>query len=360
MSLLKENSIFKITMLLLLCIITTITLQNWVGEQTIYCEGLKQKRLALHKAIYDNKLPDGKNWKDFGANGTNVRIFVVYAVGYMHELTGISIHHLYRIVDTIFLFFCFVAIFFYIRRWLDNSYCLIGLLYFGFVLIMTYYFHYFAPWDRISLFTWIALLYLIREKNDVLFTLLLIISITIKYDVIVLPLLYLFYNYSKGERSKVVLKTLLLLTVAFGLYEVMNYCLPSSSTGETHFYYFELFKNMTNRIFKNVRYFVGHNIAYPPLLMFAIPCIFSMLDWDKKDRFMKSSVIFAFILMMIHISATNCWEVRSETMVLVLLLPSALYSLKIMLESDDTVGNNQRELMLARKKGDTVNKTGIE
>lgn len=333
---LRRNSTINITLLLLLCMIITSTLQNWVGEKTIYSDELKGKRLLLHKGIYSNTLPQyyidspgGEHSRDFQV--MKRRILVVYLVEYLNRLSGVSIHAIYRTIDSIFLFLCLISIFFYLRRWVDYHYCLIGILYTGVVFVMTYYFHHYHPWDRISLFSWIALLYLIREKRDILFGLLLIISITIKYDVKVLSLLYIFYNYystsDRSNRSKVLLKGLLLLTMAFGFDEFMKYLLQVAGHGET-----ALFRDIVYRIFTNMRMLVAHNVSYPPLLMFAIPGILSLLYWNKKHIFVKSSVAFAFILLIIHVSLANCREVRAETMILVLLLPSALLSLRFLLE----------------------------
>ena len=174
------TSLFRIMMLLLLCFVMTATLQSWVGDHTIYGKKLRDQRIILHERIFENALPEGKSWKDYGATGTNVRVFVVYLVEYVHKLSGASICQLYRTVDSISLFLCFVGLFFYLRHWFDDHYCLIGLCYTAIVFVMTYYFHYFHPWDRISLLSWLLLIYLLREKRNILFAILLAVSVTIK------------------------------------------------------------------------------------------------------------------------------------------------------------------------------------
>ena len=334
----KEKSLFKILILLILCATATMVLQAWVGELTIYNEKLREKRALMHKAMINNELPEGKTWGDYGANGINRRIFVVYLAEYVHRLSGLSLCHVYKAFDYIFLFLCFPCIFFYLRNWVDEEYCLIGILYTAVVFVMTYHFHYFHPWDRISLLSWILLIYLIRERRTVLFAVLLAFFVTIKYDVKVAPFLYFLYNYSKLDRRKTIFITILLFFISFGMDELLMLLFPMV---DVQYPFTESIISIKNQIAINYRHFKQLHFAYPPLLMFLIPCLLAPAYWDKKDKFTKSSVLFAFLLFIPHSLFANFREVRAETMILVLLLPSALLSLKKLLRGEKKVHTSE-------------------
>lgn len=161
----------------------TLILQQYVGEITVYRNSLTPKKLIEHKSILNNELPKGiTTWEQMGANGCNIRILTIYFAEKLHNTLGLSLALIYKLIDTVFLFLCFLACFIYLSKWFDYSYCLIGVLFTGVVFIMTYHVYYFHPWDRISLFTWIVLMILLRDKKTICMGLLLVFSMFIKYD----------------------------------------------------------------------------------------------------------------------------------------------------------------------------------
>jgi len=94
------------------------------------------------------------------------------------------------LIDTVFLFAAVLALFFYLRKWLPDAYCVIGVLYFCSVLPLTYFLHHFHPYDVFNWATWILLLYLTRERRPLLLGACLAVSVAIKFDTLLLPALY--------------------------------------------------------------------------------------------------------------------------------------------------------------------------
>ncbi len=328
MALHRDDSMRRASLLVVLCAVLTITLQL-VGKETIYHERHEAKRNFLHDAIYTNKLPEGKTWDDYGARGVNTRVGSIYAVALLHRWTGVSVGTWYVWLDSTFLFLSFLALFLYLRKWVPYGYCLIGILFVGNVFILTYFHHHFHPWDRISLFQWIVLLYLIRSKSDVLFFLVMMASIPFKFDVIILPVLYLIYNFFTQQAKKaVIVKGMLFLVSGIAFYELLKYSLIGSVPDTVGVLAINPWLNALTQVTKNLRHMVSLNIAYPPMLMFALPLILSLFNWDKKDAFIRTSLVFALGMLCIHFSLANFREVRAETMILVLILPSALISLR--------------------------------
>ncbi len=199
----SRHYLLKILLLVAFAGVITIALQAWVGRNTIYSERLEASRQVLHQSIVKNKPPEGYTWKMLGAtNSLKIRVFTVFLVEKIHQLTKYELYKLYMILDTLCIFAIIIALFAYLKKWLDNIYCLVGVLYFCCILPLTYFLHYFHPWDRLSLLIWIFLLYLIREGKILIFIFVLVVSIAVKFDTILIPGLYFIYKVSRENWQK--------------------------------------------------------------------------------------------------------------------------------------------------------------
>ena len=156
--------------------VLTLVLQHWVGRATIYSEEFAGKRSALHTAILKNEPPRG-GWHHIGANGDNIRVFAVYLAESLRWSTALPVTTGYFLIDSVALFLTFVLLFFYGRRWVSEPYCVIGLLYFGCVTVLTYQLHFFHPWDRLWLLSWMVLIMLVWDHRLVPLALLLPIGV---------------------------------------------------------------------------------------------------------------------------------------------------------------------------------------
>jgi len=310
--------------------VITIALQGWVGMNTIYSKRLAMKRQVLHHAIVKNRPPEGYTWSMLGANSVQIRIFTVFLVEKIHQTTKYDLNKIYMIVDTLCIFAIIIALFAYLQKWFDNLYCLVGVLYFCCILPLTYFLHYFHPWDRLSLLVWIFLLYLIREGKTLIFAIVLAISITIKFDTVLLPGLYFLYKVSRENWQKTFLSTVGLFIISFGTYYLLLRMFPGES--ESGFGYGQVLSQIT----KNFRYMAALNIRYPPLLGFGILGLLAVLGLPSKDKYVLACVVFGFGLVIPWFLFSNFQEIRAEMAFLVLLLPSSLMSLQMLLEPEST------------------------
>ena len=208
-------------------------------------------------------------------------------------------------------------LFVYLLRTSPSSYAIIGVLYFAAIMPLTYFFAYFHPWDRVSLVCWIILLMLLRSERLVWFTCLLAFTITVKYDVILLPGLYLLANITREKRSRVVLHTAVMFAVAFGVWLGLRFLIhdgfePRNILGQAHRNLVQMRKNF---------------LCYPPTLGLLLPAILAFIGFRNSDSFSRASVLFGILLLIPLFLATNFIEIRAELPVLVLMLPSAMIAL---------------------------------
>ncbi|MFH1612836.1 MAG: hypothetical protein ABIB46_03815 [bacterium] len=321
----KRHRIYSLFFLILLAGSLTLILQKWVGSVTLYQPSFCGRKQVLHKAILYNLLPPGHTtWTELGANGVNIRIATVYFAEGIHRVTNFNILTIYKWIDTIAIFASFLLLFAYLRKTSSLSYSLIGLLYVAAILPLTYFFAYFHPWDRVSLALWIILLMLLRSKRLIFFTSLLVITITVKYDTVLLPGLYILANITWGNWFRIVLRSIIMFSVSLGTLISLYIFSPDG------------FKNVNiiDLLFKNLKNICETQFSYPPLLGLFIPISLAIIGFRRADRFSRASVVFGILLCVLLIFTTNFIEIRAEMPILLLMLPSAIISLQVLCEGD--------------------------
>jgi hypothetical protein len=236
----------------------------------------------------------------------------------------------YVLLDTAFIFAALVGLFFYLRKWLPDTYCLIGLLYFAAMLPLSYFLHYFHPYDRLQLALWILLLYLIREQRTFLFGIVLAVSIVVKFDTMLLPALYCAAHVTRQNWRRILSQTAALFAIAFAVYAVLVTLFPAGADDPPRFHYWTAW----HLVQQNVHDILRMNIATPPLLVHAIPLVLACVQLWGRPRFLQASTGFAILLLGFYFLFSLFVEVRAQLMILVLLLPAALLTLREILDAE--------------------------
>lgn len=318
---------------LLLWLLATVTIgmQFWVGDKTIYSKELEQKREQLHFGIVANEAPGGAGWGAVGGLSIQKRVGVVYLAEGIRQVTGLAVGKIYKVLDSIFLFVALVGLFFYLRKWLPDIYCLLGVLYFSAALPLTYFYQLFHPWDRLQLAIWIGLLWLVADRRFVFLAIGLFVSILVKFDTVLLPFFYFLVHIDRLRWRQTSAESMALLLLAFGTYSALGQIFPSPlDVGG-----FNL-NGAQTMLARNLQSFLGMNIRFPPLLVHALPVFLAMLFLSSRPRYVLMSVLFALGLTIVYLSFSLYEEVRTHMVVLVLVLPSALMSLRYLLGDHDT------------------------
>jgi hypothetical protein len=310
-----------------LLVTVTVGMQSWIGDKTIYAKGLEQQREELHFAILTNQAPRGQSWGAVGGQSIQKRVGVVYLAEEIRQVTGLPVGKVYKLLDSIFLLTSLLLLFFYLRRWVSSTYSLVGVLYFCAALPLTYFFQLFHPWDRLQLAIWIALLHFVADRRLMLLAIGLMLGIVVKFDIIVLPFFYFMVHFSAERWQRVSLETAGLLVLGFATYFFIGYLFPAPLDAS----HFTIGAGL-DMLASNWQKLVSMNIRFPPLLVHALPIVLSLFYLGTKNRFVRVSVAFALGLTGIFACFTNYEEVRAHMVVLVLVLPSALLSLRRVLD----------------------------
>lgn len=317
----SPNAVRAFASALLLCLMAAITLamQSWVGDQTIYAKALDDKREAFHFAILKNEAPGGGSWSSVGAQSIQKRVGVVYLAEYIRAHSSLTVKQIYKLLDSVFLFLALIGLYFFLRNWLPDLYCLVGVLYFSSFLPLTYHFQLFHPWDRIQLAGWILLLWLIYTRSFFALAVVLILSILIKFDTVLLPFLYGLVHFRRTDKLRVAVEVGLLLTVGFGTYVALGVMFPAP-LDQSHF----TIHGVLSMFEANTRAIGELRLRYPPLLVYMVPLALVFFGLRSRPRFVWASVVFGLMLTLIYATFIHYEEVRTHIVVLVLLLPAAL------------------------------------
>jgi hypothetical protein len=175
---------------------------------------------------------------------------------------------------------------------------------------------------------WILLLYLIREKRLGLLALTLAISIVVKFDTILAPALYCAVHATREHWRRNLLETAALFLMAFGVYVLLNSLFPGAPDDPPRFHYWTAW----HIVQLNLHDIVRMNVALPPLLVHALPLALALRGLRGRDRFIQASVWFAVALLAFYFLFSVFAEVRAQLMILVLLLPAALLTLRDVLK----------------------------
>lgn len=322
-------------LLVLLSAVITLILQGWVGDATIYSTTFATRRLQAHDVILHNRLPAGiSTWRSIGSNGVNVRIATVYLAEGIHRVTAVPLAKVYWGIDSLALFVSLLLLFKLLCRSAPTEYALIGLLYVAAVLPLTYFLHVFHPYDRVSLLCWVSLLHLLRDRRMALFAVVLALSITVKYDTLLLPVLYLLCYVSRENWRPVVLGTAALFAVSFGVYITLRILIPGG---------FEA-RSVLEQVRNNLADLRWMHVRYPPFLALCLPGLLALVGLPATDRFGRACAAFALLLSIPLFIATNFAEFRAEMPVLVLLLPAALAGLQRIVPRGEVLGERSTAL----------------
>jgi hypothetical protein len=318
---LRKDALLPLALLFLMSALLTITLQRWVG-QTILYDHVPSLAREIHYSILHNQLPQGRTWQELGANGTNIRVFVVYLAESLSRLAHRDVLAAYYAIDTISLFLFFVLLFFYLRNWVSPQDALIGLLAYAFFSILSYHLFRFHPWDRIAMLPWLAILWTTYKKRFVPLLILLPIAMTIKYDVILLPILYGAHLFRSGERRRAVVESVILMVVVVGTYLALQRIFPGGFLQASVFS-----RDGSSDIFFNLSVLRTYKFAYPPFLIFSLPILLNAIYFKRLPEFPRTAALFAVGLQLLMANTVHFAEVRAQMPVLLLYLPGTLLGL---------------------------------
>jgi hypothetical protein len=196
------------------------------------------------------------------------------------------------------------------------------------MLPLTFFNYYFHPWDRISVLLWTVSIWLIVRDRLVPASLIIVLAVLVKFDAIVLPGVYLIAYVNRDNWLRTVTRTALLGLLPLVTFLALLHLRPGTVEPNP----------VIDQAIRNLSVMRAHIIAYPPLLMFALPVWMLALGWREIPS-VPQRLFFASLLVFVPLLVrTNFIEVRAEIPALLLMLPAALIALGAVLDRWESGG----------------------
>ena len=307
----------------------TLTLQQWLGDVTVYQPINRTKAEVLHTSILANQPPAGLAWDSLGANGTNIRVGAVFLAESVHRVLGLSVPRTYLLLDSFFLALGLLLFVRFLATWFRDEYVLLGTLYLIAVLPLTYFLVSYHPWDRLSFAFWVMMLLALRTNSVLVFALLLPLSVAIKYDTVLLPGLYFLANVDAANWRRTTLTTAGLFVLSFGTFFGLLMLRPGGFAEHS----------VAQQVAENFAHMREYSLWYPPLLAFGVPLLLAGIGFRHANRFMRACAVFGVLLFVPLFLQAYFAEFRAQVPMLLLLLPCALRGAEVLLTPDSVARN---------------------
>ena len=327
----------QILLLLAYAYALTMTWQIWIGFRNVYSAN-PAKAAILHQAILENRTPPGVSWGDLGANGSNIRRLPVLLADELHRVSGLSLPSTYLAVDTVLVFATLVLLAIYLRRWMPASGVALGLLYYGSVGSMTYLFHYFHPWDRMSQVVWLVALIFLRDGRFWPLLATMAVGMTVKYDLLPLPALYAALTWRRKPLPRWLAESAALGLVAIGVLGGLIALYPGGFSSTEEQTWSARAVVLLSGTLSQMR---STFFAFPPLLMFGLPLALAFSGWRRLERFHRFALVFGCLMFVPLALASHLREVRAHMPILFLVLPPAVLELRRWLAADEDAAPQQ-------------------
>jgi hypothetical protein len=294
----------------------TLTMQFWVGGQTIYANDNAARVAEAHTQILTNTPPTG-GWSSQGMNSVNIRIGAVWLGEQVHRLTGLSILHSYFVVDTVMLFLGLLLLLRYLGRFVEKLYAIVTVSFICSALPLTYQLFWQHPWDRLSFVLWVLVCMLLHREQWLGALALMAVSILVKYDIIVLPGIVALYGLLRDRTLSVkpIAWTTAMFGVTLGVFVGLRSLLPGGFAAHPANYAAELMAS-------NIAAMRSMNAHWPPLLGFLLPFSLAALGMRTSAPWVRAGVIFGVLMFVPFALRSNLAEYRAQTPVLVLIGPA--------------------------------------
>jgi hypothetical protein len=315
----------------LICVVITLVIVQWVGSVTLYSPALEARRLLFHDLILGNRLPPGTTWDELGANSVNIRVLIVAIADTLARTTGLSVSHVYRLIDTTSLFATLLLAYAYMKRWFDPPYALTGLLLLSAFLPLTMMLHSFHPWDRPALLLWLVMILLLLSGRLASFALTYLAAIAVKYDAVVVPGLYWLLSIRRDAFWRPTAITAALMVAGFALYASLLLLFPGGVDA----------KDLAMQFGQNLADMRSTRIWHPALLVHGSLGCLCALGWARASREQRVLAAFGLLLLVPHFLLTNFIEVRAQMATALLMLPCAVRGLQVALGDHSNDGRSQ-------------------
>jgi hypothetical protein len=290
----------------------------WIGSATIYSPEREAQRAMLHRAVLDGELPEGAaSWSSLGANSIALRPGVPWLADKLSRSMHLDLGRSYQFIEFASVMLALAVLFGLLRRTLTLPMALIGCLYVSALLPLSYFMHYFHPWDKTSLALWLTAVVLLLADRVFTASLIIALAVVVKFDVVVIPMLYVLLFARAMHWRRFLPRLALLCGAAVIPFTALLMLRPAAEEP----------RDLVEQFTQNAQTFVDKWYMYPPLIGLALPMIMGAIGFRRASHDERALYVFAITIAAILFVTTNFIEIRAEFVPMALSLPCAAHGL---------------------------------
>ncbi len=256
-------------------------------------------------------------------NNEQSRLFQFYIPELFIRLFKIDIVKAYILQRGLFTFLTFLTFFYFCKRWFNNIQAFICVFLFALVMAFTFKNHLQESAALLSL-TFLWTIWLIRDKKDWLFSLVLAIGSINNETILFVPAIYFFYNFDTSKSIfKLCIRTILLALPAFivvGIIRYINIDRPHLG-GAWHF---------IENLHKLDRLIFIYNVFW----------ILPFIYFKRKNGFLKRSLLTFPLFIIPHLITGIISETRQMLPLGFIIIPASMFTILEIIER-----RNQKKLL---------------
>lgn len=285
----------------------------WIGSATLYSPDLEMRRAILHEAILVGKLPAGVNsWSSLGANSAAMRPLVSWIADGLVG-AGFSLDRSYQLIEFVSIVAALALLFELMKRSTSTDRALLACGWVAAVLPLSYFLHYFHPWDKPSLALWLIAVLLMLDDRILFASIAIALAVLVKFDAVVLPLLYVLLFAGRATWKRFVPRLTVLTTAAVVPFTTLVMLRPTAAEP----------RDVGQQLAVNVHDFLQRWYMYPPAIGLVLPLALGAVGFRLAAHAERALYVLALVILLILLLTTNFVEIRAEFVPLVLMLPCA-------------------------------------
>jgi hypothetical protein len=251
-------------------------------------------------------------------NNEQSRLLQFYVPELFHKILKLSIEHAYMLQRFLFVFLVFICFHAFLRRWFDARVTFCGVLLLAAIIPFTFHAGDLQESSSLLLLTFLLGLWTIREDRKLLMAVVFLIGGINNETMLILPLVYLLYNFVDPDVRRLVIlcrNTLLIslpMVIAVGTIRYINWDRPVLGGG-WHFP-----DNVEGLLAVNTQY-------WGFLFTFGVLWVYALLRYERKPLFLRRAFLMIPFFIAAHVVTGIITEVRQMLPLGFIVIPMALY-----------------------------------
>jgi len=256
-------------------------------------------------------------------NNEQSRLFQFYIPEAFHQILNISIPHAYILQRWLFVFLALCCFHIYLKKWFDDKGAMLGVTILAAVMPLTFFNH-LQESAPLLMLTFLLGLWTIRENKIWWFMAVLVVGAFNNETILILPAVYVFYNFSKWkEVPQLFGRSVTLAIPAFAVFAIIRYITKDAPHLGGALHWSENIEGIWGSLLTNPLDWWTAPYLYI-FFLFGPLWIYSLMKFKDKPLFLRRASLIIPIFIGIHMVTGIIPEVRQMIPLAFIVIPMGM------------------------------------